>query len=310
VVDIAGKPLPPFEPGSHIDLYLPDRRLGVRQYSLCGDPQDRQCYTFAVQREPEGKGGSKAIFDRVRVGSVLTISEPRNNFPLRTWARRHLLLAGGIGITPIISMLLHLRRVGADFTIHYCTRSRERTAFADKLQPLVAENRAFIHWDGGNPSKGLDVKGLLRNYQVGTHLYFCGPAAFMKAVSTACAHWPSGTTHCEYFAAKTSDAVNGGRCLPEAGDIDDGNGVDFRVRLVTREETFDVPSDKSIVQVLREHGVDVSTSCELGLCGSCRTRYLEGEPDHRDFVLDELEQKNEIVICCSRSKSNLLVLDL
>ena len=308
VVDPAGKALPPFEPGSHIDLHFRDKR--VRQYSLCGDPQDRYHYVFAVQREPEGRGGSKAIFERVHAGRILTISEPRNNFPLRPDARRHLLLAGGIGITPMISMLYHLRCVGADFMLHYCTRSPERTAFADELRPLVAEGRVFIHWDGGDPSKGLDIKAALRDYREGTHLYFCGPRGFMAAVSTASAHWPSGTTHCEYFTSVATDLVTGAAYPPAPEDLDGTLGVGFQVRIASTGQTFDVPDDESIVHVLREHGIEVATSCELGLCGSCRTRYLEGEPDHRDYILDEQEKKSEITICCSRSKSPLLVLDL
>ena len=307
VVDPQGRDLPPFEAGSHIDLYFRDQR--VRQYSLCGDPHDRRRYVFAVQREPEGRGGSRAIFDRVHVGRILTISEPRNNFPLRPEARRHLLLAGGIGITPMLSMIHHLRRAGAEFVLHYCTRSPERTAFAEQLAPLVEDGRACIHWDGGDPSRGLDLAGTLRDYREGTHLYYCGPRGFMAAVAAASAHWPPGTTHCEYFTAPAGESA----AAPDAGasgDMDGAIGVGFQVRVARSGQTFDVPNDKSIVQVLREHGIDVPTSCESGLCGTCRTRYLEGQPEHRDYILDEKEKESEVLICCARSKSPLLVLDL
>lgn len=307
VVDPEGRELPPFAPGSHIDLYFRDQR--VRQYSLCGDPQERHHYVFAVQREPEGRGGSKAIFERVHVGRILTISEPRNNFPLRPEARRHLLLAGGIGVTPMMAMIHHLRRAGTEFTLHYCTRSPERTAFADQLRPLVKEGCALIHWDGGDPSRGLDIPATLREYRDGTHLYYCGPRGFMAAVAAASVHWPAGTTHCEYFTAPASETATAPG--PEGpGDIDGAIGVGFQVRVASTGQTFDVPNDKSIVQVLREHGIEVPTSCESGLCGTCRTRYLEGQPEHRDYILDEREKETEVLICCARSKSPLLVLDL
>ena len=308
VVDLEGKPLPQFEPGSHIDLYFRDQR--VRQYSLCNDPEERHHYVFAVQLEVHGRGGSKAIFERVHAGRVLTISKPRNNFPLRAEARRHLLLAGGIGITPMMSMIHHQRRMGADFTLHYCTRSPERTAFVDQLRPLVADGRASIHWDGGDPSRGLDIAATLREYAEGTHLYYCGPRGFMAAVSAASAHWPPGMRHSEDFAPPAIDPRAGADDFRAPGNMDGAIGIGFQVRIASTGQTLDVPNDKSIVQVLREHGIAVATSCESGLCGTCRTRYLEGLPDHRDYILDERAKESEILICCSRSKSPLLVLDL
>lgn len=307
VVDAAGGPLPPFEPGSHIDVHLPDEGLGVRQYSLCGDPLDCSRYLFTVQREAEGRGGSKSIFENVHPGTILTISKPRNRFPLHENAQRHLLLAGGIGITPIMAMVCQLQRTDADFTLHYCARSPERTAFMTRLRPLVETGRAFIHWDGGDPSKGLDVKAVLDVYADGTHLYYCGPPAFMSAVSAAAAHWPPGTTHREYFTPSALDPVGS----VDSTAADEGAlGAPFKVKLARTGQTFDVPGDKTILNVLREHGVEVETACELGVCGTCRTRYLEGEPDHRDFVLEEQEHQRELTVCCSRSKSPLLVLDL
>ena len=308
VVDPEGAPLPPFAPGSHIDLYFRDRR--VRQYSLCGDPQDRLRYRFAVQREADGRGGSKAIFERVHVGRMLTISEPRNNFPLHWEARHHLLIAGGIGITPMVAMIHELRRAGAAWTLHYCARSPARTAFLDLLRPLVAEGRVAIHWDGGDPSRGLDIPALLREHPEGAHLYSCGPRGLMAAVAAAAAHWPPGTTHCEYFTPGAADPAAGAADATAPGDMADAIGVGFQVRIASTGRTFDVPSDKSIVQVLREHGIEVPTSCESGLCGTCRTRYLAGQPEHRDYILDDQEKERELLICCSRSASPLLVLDL
>jgi vanillate O-demethylase ferredoxin subunit len=310
VVDSGGGKLPAFEPGSHIDVSIPGEDFGVRQYSLCGDPQDCNCYRFAVQRELNGRGGSKAIFDRVKVGTNLTISQPRNNFALHPTASHHLLVAGGIGITPMISMLHHLKKRDADFTLHYCTRSPERTAFQDLLQPLIAEGRVFLHWDNGDPAKGLNLTETLKDYQAGTHLYYCGPPGFMGAVAAACSHWPTGTTHREYFTPSANDpgiAVS----EPDGVDAVDGElGPPFQVKIASTGDVYDIPSNKSVLNVLRDHGVQIETQCELGVCGTCRTRYLEGEPDHRDFVLEADEHKREMTICCSRSKSPLLVLDL
>jgi len=311
VVDPSGALLPAFGAGSHIDLYFRDQR--IRQYSLCSDPADRRHYVFAVQREPEGRGGSKAIFEHVHVGRILAISHPRNNFPLREEARRHLLLAGGIGITPMIAMIHWLRATGAEFTLHYCTRSPERTAFFADLQDMRQSGRAFIHHDGGNPAQGVDISALLQSHDEGTHLYYCGPNGFMSAVRRASAHWPAGTVHCEYFAlsADAPRASASARPQPVApGDMHDAIGVGFQVKIASTGAVFEVPNDKSIVQVLREHGIEVETSCESGLCGTCKTRYLEGVPDHRDYILDDEEKRHEMLICCSRATSPLLVLDL
>lgn len=310
VVDPAGGQLPPFEPGSHIDVFIPDEKLGVRQYSLCSDPQDRGCYRFTVQREPGGRGGSKTMFDQVKVGTDLTVSQPRNNFPLHSAASRHLLLAGGIGITPMISMIHQLKKEGADFTLHYCTRSAERTAFKDLLEPLIEEGRVFLHWDNGDPAKGLNLKDALKDHEAGTHLYYCGPPGFMGAVAAASAHWPAGTIHREFFTPSENDPGVAASVESEAAGSDGDLGPPFQVKIASTGEILDIPSDKSVLNILREHGLQVETQCELGVCGTCRTRYLEGEPDHRDFVLEEEEHKREMTVCCSRSKSPLLILDL
>lgn len=307
IFDPVGNHLPEFEAGSHIDLHVPGGGLGVRQYSLCGDPTDRSRYMFAVQRESNGRGGSKAIFEQIEAGCEVTVSRPRNHFALRPNVKKHLLLAGGIGITPMMSMICELERDGSDYQLHYCSRSAERTAFLDRLRPLIAKGRVAIHWDGGDPSKGFDIKNALKEYEEGTHLYYCGPPGFMGVVAAASAHWPAGTTHREFFTPSANDPAIAAN---DAAITDEGLGPAFKVELVKSGLVLDIPSDKTILQVLREHDIYVETACELGVCGTCRTRILSGDVDHRDYVLDQHEHEQEMTVCCSRSRSPLLVLDL
>lgn len=306
VVDPAGAELPPFTAGAHLDMFFRDGR--VRQYSICSDPTDRKRYKFAVLRvpPPTGRGGSQAVFDRVHVGRTIALGEPRNMFPLDEEAERHLLIAGGIGITPIMAMLTRLQAIGADFKVVYCTRSPEYTAFMDELSPLAEDGRVVYHHDGGNLDKALDIEALLREYQQGTHLYYCGPAGMMSAVQKASAHWPEGSVHHEYFAGPALPPP----APPGTAHAEDAVGVGFQVKVASTGAVYDVPNDKSIVKVLEENGVSVSISCNSGLCATCKTRYLEGEPDHKDFILSRDEQESVLTPCVSRAKSAMLVLDL
>ncbi len=312
VVDRSGAELPPFSAGSHVDLFFRDGR--IRQYSLCNPSGERHRYVFAVQRELNGRGGSKAIFERVHVGRVLAISKPRNLFPLDLQARHSMLLAGGIGITPIMSMLHELRRLGRSAELHYCARSRERAAFLDELAPWLHDGTARVYYDGGDPARGLDIQALVAESRSGSHLYFCGPPGFMRAATDACAHWPQETVHFEHFSAMpdtgSEPQASGTHGTVAQRDVEAEVSVGFRIRLARTGRVLDVPQDKSIVQVLRENGIEVPTSCESGLCGTCRTRYLEGTPDHRDYILDDDARRSEMLICCSRAKSAELVLDL
>lgn len=189
--------LPGFTAGAHVSVRLRDGP--VRDFSLHNDPAERARYCIGVLREPEGQG-SREWHEQVRVGEIVEASMPRNNFPLAGEADHHLLIAGGIGITPIMSMIAELRRRRADFRLHYCTRSPEETAFLDDLAILAAQGRVQFHHDGGDPAKGLDLAVTLREYRSGTHLYYCGPAGMMRAAEAASRHWPPGTVHCEYFA--------------------------------------------------------------------------------------------------------------
>jgi len=310
LVDPNGGELPPFTAGAHIDVHLRDGR--IRQYSLANDPAERHRYVVGVLRDPAGRGGSVAIFDNVHAGWILRISAPRNHFPLAAGARRHLLLAGGIGVTPMMAMLAQLQRDNADFFLHYCTRSPQKTAFRELLARPSASGRIHCYHDGGDPRKGLDIAALLRERPNGTHLYYCGPTGFMGAVAAAAAHWPKEALHFEYFtppAPSAPTAVTARAASDTSGAAAEDTPGGFQVRLTSTGGLYDIPNDKSIVQVLREQGIDVETSCESGLCGTCRTRYLEGEPEHHDYVLDDDERDEYVMICCARSKSPVLVLD-
>jgi ferredoxin-NADP reductase len=296
LVDPRGRDLPRFAAGSHIAV-----RLGgglLRDYSLCNDPAERRRYCIAVLRERDGEG-SRQLHEAVRVGDPVEVSLPRNNFPLAEDARRHLFLAGGIGITPVMAMIAELRRRGADFLLHYCTRSPEATAFREDLDLLAAQGRVRLHHDGGDPARGLDIAAALREPQPGTHLYYCGPAGMMAAAAAAASHWPDGTVHCEYFTGPAARP-------PQALDED----RPFRVRLVNSGGEYEVAPGETIIDVLRRHDMPVRASCELGYCGACLTRYRAGEPDHRDQILSARDRERYLLICCSRAKSAVLELDL
>jgi len=296
LVDPNGRDLPRFSAGSHVGVRLGESTW--RDYSLWNDPAERRRYCIAVLREKLGEA-SRRLHDQVRVGDLVEVSLPRNHFPLAEDAERHVLLAGGIGITPIMAMIAELRRRHAAFRLHYCTRAPERTAFRDELDFLAAQGLVSFHYDGGDPTNGLDIGALLQERPVGTHLYYCGPKGMMEAAAAASAHWPAGSVHCEYFT--------GPGAAPPARFEDDRP---FRVRLRKSGGEYDVPPGETIINVLRRHGVETRTSCELGYCGACLTRYLAGEPDHRDPILGDKARETHMLICCSRARTPLLELDL
>jgi ferredoxin-NADP reductase len=293
LVDPRGRDLPRFEAGAHVDL-----RIGglLRLYSLCNDPAERRRYQIAVLREDAGRGGSRDLHQSVRVGDLVEVSMPRNSFRLYPAAARHHLIAGGVGIAPIMSMIAELRRRHAEFEVDYCTRSPERTAFRRELAPLAAEGRLRFHHDGGDPARGLDIAARLCEARPGTHLYYCGPPPLMAAVARATRDWPAGDLHCEYFTA-----------LPEGALVEERP---FRIKLARSGGDYEVAVGETVVDVLRRHGIAARTSCELGYCGACLTPYLAGEPDHRDQVLEENGRRRYVLICCSRSKTPVLELDL
>jgi ferredoxin-NADP reductase len=294
LVDPRGRDLPRFAAGGHIGLRLQDGR--VRDYSLWNDPAERRRYCIAVLREDDPAAVSRRLHETVRPGDIIAVSTPRNDFPLDPAARRHLMIAGGIGITPFVAMLAELRRRGDEFLLHYCTRSPEATAFRDEFDLLAAQGRVRFHYDGGDPSRGLDIAAALRDPPAGTHLYYCGPPPLMAAVAEAVRDWPPGTVHSEYFSAPS--VVGFGEDRP------------FRVRLARHGGEFEVAAGETILEVLRRNGVAVKSSCELGYCGTCLVRYLAGEPEHCDDLLATGDRARYVLLCCTRAKTPTLELDL
>lgn len=299
LVALDGQALPAFTAGAHVDVQVPGGP--TRQYSLCNAPHETHRYLIGVLRDAASRGGSVAMHERVAVGDRLTISAPKNHFPLVQDARRHLLLAGGIGITPILCMAERLAAGGADFALHYSTRSRERTAFHDRIRASAFADRVAFHFDDGAAAQRLDLDALLAAPQPGTHLYVCGPQGYLDAVlgSARARGWPEAQLHWEYFAAA-------GAAAPSAGD------AAFEVQLASSGRVIVVPADRTVVQALAAAGVEVQTSCEQGVCGTCLTRVLAGTPEHRDLYLTPEEQaaNDQFTPCCSRARTARLVLDL
>ncbi|WP_372660400.1 2Fe-2S iron-sulfur cluster-binding protein [Hydrogenophaga sp.] len=299
LVPVNDQQLPAFTAGSHLDLHLPGGV--VRQYSLCNTPDQATHYQVAVLRDAQSRGGSKAVHDLLHEGDVLNISHPKNHFALAPSASRHLLLAGGIGVTPMMAMAETLAAQGAVFEMHYCTRSAERTAFAPRLAAAPYSAHVHLHHDDGDASQKIDIEALLRNQasHADTHLYVCGPQGFMDAVlNTARAQaWPEARLHYEFFST-----------APTARDTDGP----FEIEIASSGQVITVPADSTALQALLKAGVDVLMSCEQGVCGTCLTRVKSGEPDHRDQYLtpDEHAANDQFTPCCSRSKSERLVLDL
>lgn len=292
-----GQALPAFSAGAHVDVHVAPGL--VRQYSLCNDPATRDHYRIAVLREPQSRGGSLGMHEQVQVGKTLTISAPRNHFELACGAARSLLLAGGIGITPIWAMAQALHARGEDFALHYCGRSAQRMAFLPALTEAAFAARVQLHADDGAPARRFDADALLAAPQAGTHLYVCGPAGFMHHVlDTARRHgWPEAQLHREFFAGTATAQESDGA---------------FNVRLASSGQSYTIPKDKSVLEVLTAAGVDVPYSCESGICGSCLTRVLEGVPEHRDSFLTDSERaaNDQFTPCCWRAQTPLLVLDL
>jgi phthalate 4,5-dioxygenase reductase subunit len=290
-----GAPLPAFTAGAHIRLKTPSGAL--RQYSLCNDPAQTDRYQIAVKREGKGRGGSLSLVDGVQVGDLIEVSPPHNQFELDHRAKELLLIAGGIGITPLLAMARQLQSEARRYKLIYLTRDPQSTAFRDELtqDPWAASVR--IHHDGGDPARALDLWPLLEKpgSLTGLQVYCCGPAGLMDAVRDMTGHWPANAVHFESFAADN-----------RAQDDDQA----FEVQLQSSGHILEVLPGSSILQVLRNQGIAVPFSCESGTCGSCKTGLIEGDADHRDLVLLEEEKSSRIMVCVSRSRGSRLVLDL
>ncbi len=289
--DPAGAELPPFAGGAHIALRLPS---GTRKYSLCNDPAERDRYLIAVQREAAGRGGSAALVDDIRVGDRLTVAPPVNNFALAPRATDFIFIAGGIGITPFRAMIHELQADGRRFRLYYCSRSPECTAFRDELTASELKGRVVIHHDDGDPARAFDFWPVVEERKNRAHLYCCGPRSLMEAVRDLTGHWSAAAVHFEAFTE------------PEKVRPDDRP---FRVALARSGAEFEVPVGMTILEAMRAHGHDAPSSCESGTCGTCRTRLVEGEADHRDLVLAEHERATNIMLCVSRARSPRLVVD-
>ena len=301
LVDPKGEELPPFTAGAHIDVHLPSGL--TRQYSLSNSPDERHQYVIAVLRDEHGRGGSKALHATFQVQDMVTVSYPRNNFALAPEARKVILIAGGIGVTPLKSMAHALDDAAIPFEFHFCARNTKFVAFSDELAAPWKVGTVEFHFDNGNPAEGLDIAGLLRDYQEGHQVFYCGPSGFMQACASASAHWPAGTVHFENFKAPQAP-------LAESGAGEHLESGSFMLKIASTGTLIEVAPDQSIVDALTNAGVPIETSCQSGLCGTCKVRYLEGEVDHHDYILDQADQKQWLTACVSRAKSPLLVLDL
>jgi tetrachlorobenzoquinone reductase len=284
-------PLPPSEPGAHIDLHLPNGL--TRQYSLVMPDASPLSYTLGIKRDANSRGGSRYIFDEITIGQTLTISAPRNHFPLAAAAPHHVLIAGGIGITPIFAMIQKLRADGSAFDLHYAGRSRSQLAFLDQLSDM---SFVHIHCDDEHGGALLNLASVVAQAPLGSHFYCCGPTPMLEAFRAATAAIPAERIHFEYFSPKEEASKSGG----------------FTVKLARSGQEILVPPGKSILETLRDAGLSHDSSCEEGICGVCETAVISGIPDHRDAVLSDQEHaaNKSMMICCSGCKTDLLVLDL
>jgi ferredoxin-NADP reductase len=286
-----GGTLPSAGPGAHIDLHLPNGM--VRQYSLTICEPDPTRYVVGIKRDAASRGGSTYIHDQLKVGAQFKIHPPRNHFPLTENAEHTILIAGGIGITPIWCMVQQLAALGRSWQLYYSCRSRADTAFLEQLQKYA---QVHFHFDDESDGIFLDLEDIVAAAPKNAHLYCCGPLPMLRAFEAVTASWPRQQIHVEYFIPKHEAALSGG----------------FTVELARSGQEFFIPEGKKILEVLLENGIDADYSCELGICGACETRVISGVPEHRDSILSDEDQASntKVMICCAGSKTDRLVLDL
>lgn len=297
-VSADGCDLPAFTAGAHIDVHVEPGL--IRQYSLSNDPSERHRYVIGVLNDPQGRGGSKRLHELFRVQENITISVPRNHFELTPNAEHAILIAGGIGITPLKSMAHALERAGHSFELHYCTRMSETAAFREEMQAWQDSGQLHLHLDQGNPENGLSLNALLKTVREGTQVYYCGPQGFMQACAEAAEHWPKDTVHCEHFKAPISSEQ-------AIQNLEQGA---FMAQIASTGQMIHVEANQTLTDALAAAGVMIPTSCVSGLCGTCQIPYLSGEVDHQDYILGADDQTRYLTACVSRAKSELLVLDL
>lgn len=292
--DPLGRQLPAFTAGAHLEVHLANGM--VRHYSLCNDPAERDRYCLGVGLSRDSRGGSRHLHDQVRVGTALTVSSPRNNFPLELAASESVFVAGGIGITPILAMIRACIAARRPWRLFYCARNRQRCAFYEELRELGAD-RCHFHFDDEQDGTRFDVSAMLRRVAPDAHLYTCGPEPLMKAMEAACADRAPDRVHFEWFTAAAVDTTT---------------DQPFTIVLRNSGTRYEVPPGRSILEVLEDHDAGVPYSCREGLCATCRTTVLAGEVDHRDSVLSAAEKASnkEMMICVSRAKSAVLELEL
>ncbi len=294
LVPIDGHALPAFSAGAHIDLHLPEQR--VRSYSLVNDPVETHRYLIAVQRDVLGRGGSAWLHAVPRVGDVLQVGLPVNDFALADAAAPAVFIAGGIGITPIVAMLRQLNRRRRPWQLHFAARSRQHAAFIDEIEALAGDENTLATSFSTDGDERLDLRAIVAAAPADAHLYCCGPARMIDAFVDACAQRPAAFVHTERFAAGAAAATGGG----------------FDVVLQRSGRRLAVGAGKTILDTLLDEGVSVQYACSAGVCGTCRTRVIDGTPDHRDDYLsdDEKLANDSIMVCCSGARSPTLVLDL
>ena len=292
-----GAALPAFSAGSHIDVELPNGL--VRQYSLCNPPSEDGRYEIGVLLEVDGRGGSRSAHEQLVAGALLRIGAPRNHFALAPSARHSVLLAGGIGVTPMLAMAQALTVADASFEMHYCTRSLARTAFAARIAAAPYASRVQCHHDDGPTAQRFDAERVLADPRPEAHLYVCGPKGYMDHVLGTARRlgWAESSIHFEYFAA---------------APIDHSADGPFELTLARSGRVIAVAAGETVIAALAAQGIEVPVSCEQGICGTCILPVLEGTPDHRDMVLSAAEHaaNNQFTPCCSRAKTPRLVIDL
>lgn len=290
-----GQALPAFEAGAHVDVMLPG--LPLRQYSLCNPPWETHRYVVAVLKEPESRGVSRHIHERVSVGDTLLISRPKNHFALEPSAKRTLLLAGGIGVTPLLAMAESLAANGANFEMHYCARSRDRLAFTEILSAERFRGRVHLRLDDGPEEQRLTLGPLLAGRGPQDHLYICGPTGFIQYVKSSAlsAGWPDDAIHTEHFSGTVEQLET---------------DSDFEIEIEGSGQVVTVAKGQTALDALLNAGFDVPNSCTEGVCGMCMTQVVKGTPDHRDQFLTAAERsRNDTFMpCCSRSKTPRLVI--